>query len=198
MSALVYRQAGLRLDRREIARYLGCRGAAPEAAISDRIERAASSLEQGSYRVCYLRLPVKICGDRLHFGDVLSVQSAALARNLSGCRAAVLLCASLGPAVDRAILSNRLHPLDAAIWDAAGTAAIEQLCDDFCASLPRPQRPRFSPGYGDLPLALQKDILALLDAGRLLGVQLTDSLLMTPAKSVTAFVGLASEEPQCN
>ena len=41
-------------------------------------------------------------------------------------------------------------------------------------------------------------ILALLDAGRLLGVQLTDSLLMTPAKSVTAFVGLASEEPQCN
>ena len=31
MSAPVYRQAGLRLDRQEIARYLGCRGAAPEA-----------------------------------------------------------------------------------------------------------------------------------------------------------------------
>ena len=50
--------------------------------------------------------------------------------------------------------------------------------------------PRFSPGYGDLPLGTQKDIFALLDCERKIGVTLNDSLLMSPSKSVTAFLGL--------
>ena len=102
----------------------------------------------------------------------------------------MLFCGTLGPNVDRAIRKHRLHPSLALVWDAVGTAAIEQLCDDFCSHLPKPQRPRFSPGYGDLPLETQGPLLQLLEAERLLGVGLTDSLLMTPTKSVTAFVGL--------
>lgn len=190
MSAKVYSRKGLRLDRRQVLRYMGARDAGIDARVSALIESAAAELEQGSYRSCWLCLPVLAEGSVLRFGDVLTVESEALSKNLSGCAEAVLFCATLGPLVDRAILSNRLRPSYAVVWDAVGTAAIEQLCDDFCATLPQPQRPRFSPGYGDLPLETQKPILTLLDAQRLLGVTLTDSLLMTPCKSVTAFVGL--------
>lgn len=190
MSASVWRQQGLKLDRREILRYLGCRQELP--ALEEAVRAAAAAIEAGSYRVCRLRLPVAVEGGTLHFGEVFSVQSNALAKNLDGCREAVLFCATLGAQVDRAILANRLHPAQAMVWDAAGTAGIEQLCDDFCASLPRPQRPRFSPGYGDLPLETQRPLLRLLDAEKQLGVRLTDSLLMTPCKSVTAFVGLSA------
>ena len=193
MTVSVYQQTGLHLQEREIARYLGLRGQAPDEALKGLMAEAEGSLKAGSYRVCYVRLPVQTDGSRLELGQDLVLQSTALARNLSGCREVVLFCTTVGPLVDRGILANRLRPSRALVWDAAGTAAIEQLCDDFCAWLPRPQRPRFSPGYGDLPLSCQKDILKLLDAERLLGVRLTDSLLMTPCKSVTAFVGLDAE-----
>ena len=49
---------------------------------------------------------------------------------------------------------------------------------------------RYSPGYGDLPLSVQPALLDALDAGRRLGVTLTESLLMVPMKSVTAVVGI--------
>jgi cobalamin-dependent methionine synthase I len=51
-------------------------------------------------------------------------------------------------------------------------------------------RPRFSPGYGDLSLSVQSDLLNVLDARRNIGLTLSDSLMMIPQKSVTAIVGL--------
>ena len=49
---------------------------------------------------------------------------------------------------------------------------------------------RYSPGYGDLPLALQPEIVRVLAADKRLGMVATESNLLIPAKSVTAFVGL--------
>ena len=49
---------------------------------------------------------------------------------------------------------------------------------------------RFSPGYGDLDMAVQKDLCLVLDTGRTIGVTLTESCMMVPVKSVTAIVGL--------
>ncbi|MBR5134836.1 MAG: Vitamin B12 dependent methionine synthase activation subunit, partial [Clostridia bacterium] len=51
--------------------------------------------------------------------------------------------------------------------------------------------PRFSPGYGDLPLSVQRSVATLLGMEKTLGVCLSDSLLMSPSKSVTAFVGVS-------
>ena len=47
-------------------------------------------------------------------------------------------------------------------------------------------KPRRSPGYGDLPLELSREIITCLDAPRKLGVSITDSNLLVPSKSVTA------------
>ena len=51
-------------------------------------------------------------------------------------------------------------------------------------------RPRFSPGYGDLPLSLQPEVIRATGADRRLGITLSSSLLMTPKKSVTAIKGI--------
>ena len=53
---------------------------------------------------------------------------------------------------------------------------------------------RFSPGYGDYPIELQKSFLHILDAPRKIGLTANDSFLLTPVKSVTAIIGL-SENP---
>ena len=58
-------------------------------------------------------------------------------------------------------------------------------------------RPRFSPGYGDLPLTLQKDIIRILNTPKTIGVSLTDACLMVPSKSVTALIGVSGNESRC-
>ena len=88
----------------------------------------------------------------------------------------------------------------AVMLDACGSALVESGCnaaeEELAARFPgRYLTDRFSPGYGDLPLALQPAICAALDAGRRVGVQVTDSFLMNPSKSVTAVIGL-SDRPQ--
>ena len=50
-------------------------------------------------------------------------------------------------------------------------------------------RPRFSPGYGDVSLEVQKDFFRLLPCQRI-GLTLMDTLIMSPEKSVTAFIGI--------
>jgi hypothetical protein len=80
---------------------------------------------------------------------------------------------------------------------ALGSERVEALCDEFCRLMAieskRELRPRFSPGYGDLPLELQRDIFRLLEPSRRIGVVLNDSLLMSPSKSVTAIIGIEKD-----
>ena len=84
----------------------------------------------------------------------------------------------------------------AVIYDACATDLVEKVCDYAQSEISHElssqnflTADRFSPGYGDLPLTLQKDICNILDTGRSIGVYLTNELLLLPAKSVTAFIG---------
>ena len=98
----------------------------------------------------------------------------------------------MGIAPDRlAQKYSRVSPVKALFLEAVGNERIEALCDVFCGEYAN-ARPRFSPGYGDLPLDLQKDIFAALDCSRKIGLTLNQSLLMSPSKSVTAIMGLKS------
>lgn len=193
MTVGVYRQQTLQPDRRSVLRFLRIRAAQADPATEALIDAALAALAQGDYRVCSCELPLSRDEDTLCFGGLWQTRSRALWRHLENCDRAVVFCATLGAAADRMLLASRLSPARAVVFDAAAGAAIEQLCDDFCRTLPQPQRPRFSPGYGDLPLTEQRPLLELLQAQRHLGVTLTDSLLMTPTKSVTAIVGLIGE-----
>ena len=116
---------------------------------------------------------------------------------LSGCEQVVLLAATLGVEAENLIRRAQMRNMaDAIILDAAGSAAIETVCDTFCRELaeklaPRYLTERFSPGYGDYPLTDQRVIFRLLDVSRRIGVNLTESDLMIPQKSVTALIGVS-------
>lgn len=179
---------------REILRYAGCKEADPP--LRSRLHECLAEVESKlSYKVCYHELPVRIRGAVCDFG-LFSVSSADLAKNLDGCTRAVIFAATVGVEIDRLIARyGHLSPSKAVFFQAIGAERVEALCDAFCATLGE-TRPRFSPGYGDLPLSVQRDLIALLDAGKQIGVCLNDSLLLSPSKSVTAFVGLGGAQPQ--
>lgn len=135
----------------------------------------------------------------------MTFTSRALARALRGCHLVVLMAATIGPGADFLIRrAEAVSMAEAAVFQAAGAAMAEAWCDEVnrrIAADMREQglyaRPRFSPGYGDVPLVLQRDFEALLHLPVSCGISLTDSLLMVPSKSVTAFIGLSAREEPC-
>lgn len=178
-----------------VLRYMGMRPEAAERALLDEISRAKRIFaSQVDGIVCYEVFDI----DSLTEGEVVMggfhFKSPALAKHLEGCSKVIMMAATLGAEADRLRMRAAAgSPLLELINDALGTEGIEGVCDLFCNIKEQSfgeLTPRFSPGYGDLSLDYQKDILDILDANRRIGVSLLDSLLMTPTKSVTAFVGV--------
>lgn len=82
------------------------------------------------------------------------------------------------------------------VTDCLASAAIESVCDEaekeLAEKLPGKFLTwRYSPGYGDLPLSLQPEIINVMNAGKRIGLSVTDSLMLIPSKSVTAVIGIS-------
>lgn len=197
MNAPVYVKAyaDLPFNDGEILRYAGVKRPDERTlALLDEVKQEAKPV----YKVCYLILPVQTAETACDLG-LFSVSSAKLAKNLAGCKEAALFAATTGVEIDRLIARyGKLSPVKALLFQALGAERIETLCNAFCKDIEREYggyaRPRFSPGYGDLPLETQRQIFRVLDCERKIGLTLTDSLLMSPTKSVTAFMGLGEKK----
>ena len=189
--------AALCTDIGEIIRYMGCRG---RAEITDEVTALArkaakiidsSALPKGCFAF-YAAVPGE---NGVNIGGVY-FPSRDLAEYLDGCTEAVILALTLGALTDREITKASAtdialaHALDCAAC-AAAEAFADEMCADMAAKLsPKRLTERFSPGYGDLPLEYQPTVVEMLGAGRMLGVGVNGSLLLSPSKSVTAIVGV--------
>lgn len=125
--------------------------------------------------------------------DFGSVISGDLSKNLLGCSRVCTLAITLGSQADRLIMKlSKTSPAEAFITDAAASAMAESLCDKVEELIlgDIPHRPRFSPGYGDLPLDIQAPLLIFLNAEKGAGITLSKSLLMSPSKSITVIIGI--------
>ncbi len=180
------------IDRGEIVRYAKAQSDAEFSSfLDDCIEKSRGVL---NCNVAFCELKFTIDGNLCDFGS-FSINSFALSRNLSEAKKVFLFIASVGHGIDRLIAKySRTSPLNALLFNAIGTERVEALADSFVGWLEEKNAmkstPRFSAGYGDLPLMLQKDIFSVLQPERQMGVFLSDSFIMSPSKSVTAFVGL--------
>lgn len=183
------------LDRKEALRYLGYAGVKSAQGIEDMFEECENLiLPVLAPKAVYAPFPLAKGENNLLDLGFATVNSRSLTLNLEGCGDIVLFAATVGAGVDRLIARyNRLSPARAVVLQAMGAAAVEQWCDEVNARIVDeygPARPRFSCGYGDLPLALQRKIFPALDVTKNIGVTLTDGDLMMPTKSVTAIVGI--------
>ena len=193
----IYKASPVR--RGEVLRYAGCKDG--DDTLNDLLDECVNEAEPALvYNVCYSVLDVKIRGGECDFGAFYA-RSSDLAENIKGCDRAVVFAATVGVGIDRLIAKyGAVSPSKAVLFQALGAERIESLCDMFCedikAEFNSGTRPRFSPGYGDFDLRCQKDVFSVLNCEKHIGLTLTDSMLMSPSKSVTAVIGLCDDEPE--
>ena len=188
-------------DEKEILRYAMLPSFAPapeELPLKDCLEAVRGAAR---CRAVWCRYPLRREGEELDLGFART-ESADLRRHLEGCGEILLFACTAGAEMDRRIARAKLlSPAKGLLMHAIGAQQVEGACDRLCAQLAKmfPDKQltdRFSPGYGDLPLSMQRDVMEALDCGRTVGITLTDSLLMTPSKSVTAIIGMKERKPE--
>ena len=144
------------------------------------------------YKYAYTIVPCSVNDDECNL-DFVVTKSKALAKVLSTCASAIVVCSTAGIEVDRLISRKNLQsPSDGYIMDAMGSAAVEGLMDYVTDLLHENYSitNRFSPGYADLSLGIQNALLERLNAFNTLGITLSNELMMTPMKSITAIIGI--------
>lgn len=178
-----------RLNRNEAVRYLGGSGVAPNY----RMDRLMDECEQeilakASPKYLYVEKNLPCEG---------LVQGEDIKSHLDGCEKAIVMCATLGAEIDKIIRINQISDMaKAVVLDSFSSVAIEKLCVKFDEMIAEKyegyfQTFRFSPGYGDYPIELQKSVLSMLDAPRKIGLTANENCLLIPTKSVTAVMGLS-------
>jgi hypothetical protein len=204
-----------RVNLREIYRYLGYGTVIPDDDIKAVINEVVDSLinvikPKNIYRI----YECNIWGRGITLSDSaksdkMVIDSKNLSENLFGCRNVVLMAATLGIEADKLMQKYEVvNMAKASITQACGAACIEAYCNilqeeilvDVMEETGKKLylRPRFSPGYGDVPLELQREIFGALECTKRIGLTLTESLLMYPTKSVTAFIGLTTNPQSCH
>lgn len=168
----------------------------PELAAS--MEKALALINGAlSFRVGFLVVPLTWDEDGFPVFP-FEQRSEKLKMNLQGSDRAVLFAATIGSGIDRLIRRyEKADPKMGLLLQGLGAERVESLCDAFDAEVKTVAEElggstnwRYSPGYGDLPIEVQRDFLPLLDAERRLGITLSESCLMAPSKSVTAIIGI--------
>lgn len=191
-----------RLNRSEAFRYMGYKGGEIKKAVLD----LADECEEALLKVIKPRMVYRVFDiEKTELGveiknTPLVFEGNDIAEHLEGCQKAVLMCVTLSAAVDRLISSFEAYSMEkAVIADSLASAAVEQVCEKSETAIQREMGDyhytwRFSPGYGDFPLTCQKAFIKFTDAEKRIGLNVTDSLILVPRKSVTAVMGISDKE----
>lgn len=198
------------LNREEVLRYLGYHGTSIPESLNQLIDSCIqTTLQTIAPKYLYRQFSIQKTegGIRLTDTPVLLTGNSIL-EHLENCQEIYLLCVTIGFEIEKLIRLKMLTaPDEGVIFDSCASTAVEALADlcnreivQEAAKQKLNTTWRFSPGYGDLPLTVQRPILEIMDTHRKIGLSLNESLLLTPNKSVTAIIGLTDsrKDPRKN
>ena len=188
----------LQVPLREVLHFLGWRGTPVDAPLLAQIRDLCDlAVREVRPRMAERRFPLAPDGSLA--GTSMTPKGNDVRAMLAPCREAVLLAATLGAESEQLLL--RMQAKDAAqalLLDAVLSAAIEAVLDAREEALRRELAAqgryltdRFSPGYGDMPLAQMREICEVLGAQRAIGLTVSAGGVMIPRKSVTAILGIS-------
>lgn len=191
------------IDKKEVLRYLGYRGQYidknMDKLIDDCIEETEKAVQE---HFLYNVFPIikKEEGMELE-GTNIVLKGGNIQSHLCNAKRCTVMAVTIGGVIEKIIRYNeRVNLTKATVLDACATAAVEVLCDKVEGNIKSFAQKqglfithRYSPGYGDFNIEIQKDILRVLGAYKI-GLTCTDNFILMPRKSVTALIGIGDKE----
>ncbi len=182
------------IERREVLLYLGYKGQEITPQMDQKISEAidiCQKLAQPRYVAKRFKVdPV----NRLVEGTTLKLPGESIWKHIQGCSEIYMICGTLGFNIEKEIAKNFVKDKTLAIiLDAAATSAIENYLDEQEETLDGNKTSRYSCGYGDFDIKTQKEICAVLDTFRKIGVFVNEAYMLSPQKSVTAIIGVKDD-----
>lgn len=191
------------IDKNEVLRYLGYRNQNLDRVTDDLIDECMEEMrglikEKHIYRF----FDIYIENGNVYLDETnLMLTGNDIRNHLKKSESCALMAVTLGNNVDSKIrYYERKSITRALILDACATTAVEEICDEICEDLEKTVNKqnktltsRYSPGYGDLSIDIQKDFLSVLGAEKAIGLTANSHSILIPRKSVTAIVGVVEE-----
>ena len=161
------------------------------------MKRAPALLEpKGVYR------PLRVDSNKggvLTFRDSpFTIRSSQVTQMLRESDPVVLFMVTIGSALEDEVKKrfDAEEMAEAVILDAIGSETVDAVADrmhrvvlkELAEERGLSVTPRFSPGYGDWPVTVQREFLDVCGGG-LIGISVNESSLMLPRKSVSAVLG---------
>ena len=195
----------LKIDKDEVLRYLYHQNKPLEKNLDELVDiLIKETINTARPRFIYNIFTLEKNGGILLKNTELILKGKDIARHLEKSEKCAVLCATLGSEIEMRInYYSKTELLKSVILDACASTLIEALCDDAEAIIKKAAEEngffitgRYSPGYGDFDISVQKDLLNIIEAPKRLGVTVTDSFIMLPRKSVSAVIGFQSEKSE--
>lgn len=194
----------LNINESEILRYLGYSGQHLSETFKNKILEIKEESKKlfkpkyiyNSYNLNHKNNCISLSGTNL------ILKGNDIRQLLTSCNECILLAATLGNDIERRIRYYEKFDLTkAVILDACATTAIEEICDliethlkTYYSKNNKSLTYRYSPGYGDLPLEIQKSFINTLDCARKIGLNVSKHMLLIPRKSVTCIIGISNSD----
>jgi hypothetical protein len=183
----------------EALRYMGYKNNIVDNETSRLIHESIHELKE----ICQLKYIYHIYditkeNDNIIFeNSLINIKSKDLSNLFKSSTQVAVMAATLGFEVEKRIRYYSMNNITkAVIFDACAASYIEALCNyiedeikELADSSGCNITYRYSPGYGDVPISHQESILTSLNAQKLIGLTVSDSSILIPRKSVTAFIG---------
>lgn len=198
----------INIDRKEVLRYLQYKNQNIEDDLNEVIDNCIHLTKQVinpryTYKICEIdKKKTEEDGNIVYLkNENIEFESKDIYNLLIDCDKCILMSATLGVEIEKEIRKLTYTELTkGVIVDACATTAIEEVCDIVQNNIEQDLlnegksiTMRYSPGYGDLSIEKNKDILNALSSYNRIGLTVSDSKIMMPRKSVVAIIGVSNK-----
>jgi hypothetical protein len=161
--------------RADVLRYLGYEDQGIDLKTSTALEEGIKYTENITGSTVY-----KIYDSKDDLMKILETSSQSLKKILNGCEKVVIFAATLGQEFEKTLRTWQVKSLsEGMILNACGSGRIEDIVESMIKDIEKKEElfagPPYSPGYGDLSLKVQKNILSVLEGQKRIGIVINKS-----------------------
>ena len=142
------------------------------------------------YTLTHHPLTIKELNLTINYPDLIDL--------FDSCDRIVIIACTLGLQLDQQLrYYSKINLTKMTVMDALASSYIEIKCDEYEAKQNFGKRTfRFCPGYGNVPLELNKNLANALNCSKHIGLTVQESNILLPQKSMIGLIGLGDNRKE--